>query len=123
MHHPRTAQLDPARVFTNATTRAFAFEATEIELRARLSERKVRRPEARDRVRPEHSSQKLRDRTFQMRHRDAAVNAQSFNLEEHRIVRRIRRVAPKHTAGCDHPNRHATTLHRVNLHGGSLRAQ
>src|SRR5689334_13242148 len=99
MHHPRPAQLDPARVFTNPATRTFAFEATEIELSARLGERKVRWPEARDRVSPEHASQKLRDRSFQMRHRDAAVNAQTFNLEEHRIVRGIGSIAPKHATG------------------------
>jgi hypothetical protein len=58
-----------------------------------------------------------------MRHRDAAIDTQTFNLKEHRIVRRIGSVAAKHSAGCDHAHRHATTLHRVNLHGRSLRTK
>src|ERR1041385_6344767 len=58
-----------------------------------------------------------------MPHRDTTIDAQSFNLEEHRIVRGIRSVAPKHATGRDHPDRHATTLHRVNLHGRSLRTK
>src|SRR5690349_711218 len=111
MHHPGTAELDPTRVLTNPAASALALEATEIKLRARLGERKVRRSKACHRFRPEHPLQKLRDRALQMRHRDAAVDAQSFNLEEHRIVRRIRSVAPKHTTGRDHPDRHATSLH------------
>src|SRR6185369_9160211 len=103
--------------------RTLAFETAKIKLRARLGERKVRRSKARDRVRPKHSPQKLRDRAFQVCHRDAAIDTQSFHLEEHRIVRRIGSVATKYTARRDHPYGHATTLHRVNLHGRSLRAQ
>src|SRR5215213_2205439 len=123
MHHSGTAQLDPARVFTNATASALAFETTEIKLRARLGERKVRRAKARHSVWPKHPSQKLRDRALQVRHRDAAIDTQAFDLEEHRIVCGIWSVTTKHTARRDHPDRHATTLHRVDLHGRCLRAK
>src|SRR6185369_2045783 len=123
MHHAGTAQLNPARVLTNATTTSLALEATEIKLGARLRERKVRRSKARDRVRSKHSSQKLSHRALQVRHRDTAIDAQSFDLKEHRIVRGIGSIATKYTAGRDHPNRRAATLHRMNLDGRRLRAK
>src|SRR6185312_5484779 len=90
MHHAGAAQLDPARVLADTTTRAATLEAAEIELGARLSERKVGRPETSPGIRSEHTAQKLRYRAFQVRHRDAAVHTQSFNLKKHWIVSRIR---------------------------------
>src|SRR6266498_2729147 len=54
MHHSRSAELNPTRVFTNTTACAAALEATEVKLRARLCKRKVRRPEARDCLRAKH---------------------------------------------------------------------
>ena len=116
MHHAGTAQLDPARVLTDATTTSLALEATEIKLGARLRKRKVGWAKARDRVRPEHSPQKLSHRAFQVRHRDAAVDAQSFDLKEHRIVRGIGSIATKYTSGRDHSDGRAATLHCMNLH-------
>src|SRR6185503_10045512 len=101
VHHSRTAQLDPARVLTNTTTASLAFEATEIKFSTRLGEREVRRPKARDRVRPEHPPQKLSHCAFQVRHRDAAIDTQSFDLEKHRIVRGIGSVAAKHSTRRD----------------------
>src|SRR5690242_7146923 len=123
MNHSRAAELDPAGVLADATPGAFALEATEIKLRARLGEGKVRRAKTRDRVGAKHAAQKLRHCSLQMRHRDAAIHAESLDLVEHRIVRRVGRVATKNTSGRDHANRHAATLHRMNLHGGCLRTK
>ena len=66
---------------------------------------------------------KLCQRAFQMSHRDAAIDAESFDLEEHRIVSWIGRVAAEHAARRDHPHGRAASLHRMNLHRRSLRAQ
>jgi hypothetical protein len=52
-----------------------------------------------------------------VRHGYAAIDTQTLDLEEHRIVSRIGRVTPEYASGRDHPHRHAATLHRVNLHG------
>ena len=41
MDHPRSAQLDPPRLFADATTAAAAIEATVIDFRAGLGERKI----------------------------------------------------------------------------------
>src|SRR2546423_15247610 len=101
MHHARSAQLDPAGVLADAATRTIALEAGVVHLRARLCEGEVRGPEARPRLRPEQLMHELCQRALQGRHRDAAINAQPFDLEEHRIVRIIRRVAAKDATGCD----------------------
>src|SRR5438093_12436765 len=118
MNHSRAAQLNPARVFTDSTTAAPAFEAAKIKLSTRLSEREVRRPKTRDRVRPKHPSQKLSDRAFQMSHCDSPINTQAFNLIEHRIMCWIRGIPPEYSTRCDHSDRYTSTLHRVNLHSG-----
>ena len=89
MNHSRATQLYPTGILTNPAPGPFAFETTEIKLRARLREWKVRRTKACDRVSPEHAAQELRDGTLQVSHRNATVDTQSFNLEEHRIVSRV----------------------------------
>src|SRR5947207_8305012 len=58
-----------------------------------------------------------------MGHRDAAIDAQAFDLIEHGVVRWVRRIATKHAAWRNHAHRSATPLHRVNLYRGGLRAQ
>src|SRR6185295_431671 len=123
MDHARSPKFDPARLLANPTARAAAFETTEIKLCTRLSKWKIRRPEPRHSLRAKHAPQKLCNRSLQMRHRDPAVNAQAFDLEEHGIVSWIRRVATKDTAGRYHAQRRATPLHRMNLHRGGLRSQ
>src|SRR5262249_31571941 len=67
MHHAGTTQLDPTRVFADATTTALAFETTEIKLRTRLREWEVRWSKTRDGVGTEQTSQKLRDCSLQVR--------------------------------------------------------
>src|SRR5437868_2356438 len=62
-------------------------------------------------------------RAFQMRHRDSAIDAQTLDLKEHRVVGWIRRVATKYSAGRDHSHRRTATLHRMNLHGRGLRTE
>ena len=46
-----------------------------------------------------------------------------FDLKEHWVVCRVRRVATKDPARRNHAHRRATALHRVNLHRRCLRAQ
>src|SRR5215217_4862044 len=58
-----------------------------------------------------------------MCHRYAAIDTKTFHLEEHRIVSGIGSITPKHTARRNHPDRHATTLHRVNLDSRGLGAK
>src|SRR5882724_8194133 len=58
-----------------------------------------------------------------MSHGDATIDAQPFDLKEHWVVCRIRRVATKDPARRNHAHRRATALHRVNLHGRCLRTQ
>src|ERR1041385_2781031 len=123
MHHPGTTQFDPAGILADATTAALAFEATEIKLRTRLREREIRRPKTRHRVSAEYAPQKLGDCSFQVRHRDAAIPTEPLDLEEHRVVRRIRSIATKHTPRRDHAHRNTPTLHCVNLDGRSLRTK
>src|SRR5919106_6982903 len=123
MHHAGTTQLDPAGVFADATTTALTFKTTEIKLGARLREREIRGSKTRHRVGSKRAPQKFRNRSFQMRHRDATVNTQSLDLEEHRIVRRIGSIATKHTARRDHAHWNTATLHRMNLYGRRLRTK
>jgi hypothetical protein len=56
-------------------------------------------------------------------HVDAAVDEQPFELEEHRVVRGVGRVAAEDAARGDDAQGRATPLHGVNLHGRGLRAQ
>src|SRR6185369_5256298 len=123
MHHAATTQLDPTGVFADATAAALAFEATEIKLSTRFGEREIRWSKTRDRVGAKHLPEQFTDRAFQVRHRDAAVDTQSFDLKEHRIVRRIRSVASKYSSRCNHSNRNAAALHCVYLHGRGLRTK
>ena len=55
MHHSATTQLNPTRVFADATAAAFAFETTEIEFSARFGEREIRWSKAGDRIRSKHA--------------------------------------------------------------------
>src|SRR6185369_4596858 len=54
MHHSATTQLNPTRVFADATAAALAFETTEIKLGARFSKREIRWSKASHRVRTKH---------------------------------------------------------------------
>src|SRR5688572_8318452 len=123
MHHSRSTQLNPSRIFADPAAASFAFEATEVEFGTGLGERKVRWPKACDRVRSEHSPQKLRDSPLEVGHRDPAIDTQAFNLEEHGIVRRVWRIATEDASGRDHPHRYTTPLHGVNLNRRGLRAK
>src|SRR5437588_2840950 len=107
-------------MLARAAARAVTFEATVINLRARLREREVRRAKARARLRSDQAMNHLGERPLQVRHSDAAINAQTFNLIEHWIVRCIRRVASEHSTGRNHSERRSAPLHSVNLHGRSL---
>src|SRR6185312_6257370 len=64
-----------------------------------------------------------RYRAFQVRHRDAAVHTQSFNLKKHWIVSRIRSITPEDSTWGNHAHRRSASLHGMNLDGCSLRAQ
>src|SRR5688572_8807875 len=121
--HARSSQLNPTRVLADPATTPLALETTEIKLGARLSEREIRRSKARDSVGTKHPSQKLADSPLQMSHCDASIHTQAFNLVKHWIVGRIGSVTPKDAARSDHPDRHATALHRMNLNGRSLRTK
>src|SRR5205823_1910865 len=123
VHHARSAKFDPTRPFADATACASAIEATVIDFSARLSEWKVRGTKARLCLRPEQAMNKFRQRAFQMRHRDSAIDAQAFHLKEHRIVRRIGSISAKDSARRNHAHGGAPALHRVNLYRRSLRAQ
>src|SRR5205085_7909785 len=123
MNHARSAKFDPSRAFADATACASAIEATVIDFSARLSEGKVRGTKARLCLGPEQAMNKLRQRAFQMRHRNSAIDAQAFHLKEHGIVRRIGSISAKDSARRNHAHRRATALHRVNLYRRSLRAQ
>src|SRR5207302_11285958 len=102
MHHAGAAHLDPAGPFANATAWTTATEATVVDFGARFGEGKVRRPEARLRLRAEQAVREFSQRAFQMRHRDPAIDAQAFDLIKHGVVRRIGRVAAKDTDWCNH---------------------
>src|SRR5687767_4437556 len=102
MHHPRTAKLYPARTLTRTAPSVFilpgamTLKAREVELGRRLGEREVARAETGDGILAEQTPQPFGDCTFQMGHRDPLVDAQAFDLVEHRRVCHIRRVPPKH---------------------------
>src|SRR5260370_40434611 len=123
MDHARAAQFDPAGPLTDTTARAAAIEATVINFSARLSERKIGRSKAGPGFRAEQAMNELRQSTFQMRHRNSASVAESFDLIEHRIMGRVGRVAAKDSARRNHAHGRAAPLHRVNLHRRSLRTQ
>src|SRR3977135_3269926 len=65
----------------------------------------------------------LRQRSFQVRHSDSTIDTQALNLEEHRVVRWIGRIATEDTAGRDHAHGRAASLHRVDLDRRSLCSQ
>src|SRR5205814_596602 len=50
-------------------------------------------------------------------------DVEPFHLKEHRVVRRVGRVAAKHPTGRDHPERRSLALHRMYLNCGSLTTQ
>src|SRR5512141_2983414 len=105
MNHPGAPELDPAGTFAWAA--AFAFElpgtvtseAREIELSRRLCKREIRRAKSRPGVFAVHSFEPFGNSAFEVRHRDAFVDAQALELVEHRRVRHIWRVASIDAAG------------------------
>ena len=129
MDHSRAAKLDPAGAFARAASFAFefagavAFEAREIEFRRRLGKREVGRPKTRDRIVAEHSLEPFGDGAFEMGHRDAFVDAETFELMKHRRVRHVRRVAAKNLTRCENAERHAAAFHRADLYGRCLRSK
>src|SRR5437763_11329270 len=123
VNHPRPAQFYPARPFAETTARAAALEAGVVGLHARLGERKIRGAEARARRGAEQTPDELGERALQVSHVRAALDEQALQLEEHRVVRRVGRVASEDPTGRDDAERRTPTLHRVNLHGRSLRAE
>src|ERR1043165_9521082 len=116
MHHAGATQLDPAGVFANSAPAALALKATEIKLSTRLCKRKVRWAKPCYLLRPEHPAKKLSYCSLQMRHGNAAIDAQTFNLKKHRIVRRIGSISSENTTRRNHSHRHTTTLHCVDLY-------
>src|SRR5215813_2864633 len=123
MHRARAAQFNPAGVLADPTTRTATLEAAEINLGARLSEREIRRTKTNLSSGPKHQAQEFGDRTFQMRHRNSAIHAQTFDLVEHGIVCRVWSVAAKDSTGSNHSDRRSASLHCVDLNCGRLRAQ
>src|ERR1700749_3721278 len=123
VNHAGAAQFYPARALAESAARTVALEAGVVGLHARLCEREVGRAEARARLRAEEAAHELRERALQVAHVYAAVDEQPFDLEEHRVVCRVRRVAAEDPARRDDTQRRLTLLHRVNLHGGRLRAK
>src|SRR5215813_2339435 len=81
--HSRPAHLYPARPFADAATRAVAFEAGVIDLRARFDEWEIRGAEARACFWAEEPMHEFFDRAFQVAERDAAIYQQSLDLVEH----------------------------------------
>src|SRR5688572_28279081 len=126
MHHPRAAEFDPAGAFARAAAVAFesagavTLEAREVELRRRLGEREVRRAKTRDGVFAEQALQPLGHRALQMGHRNAFIDAKTFDLMEHRHVRHVRRVASEDLSRGDDAYRYAAALHCTDLHGRGL---
>lgn len=104
MDHSRAAELYPASAFawtaalTVDLTGSVTAKAREIELGRRLGEREVRRPKSRDSVGAIHPFEPLGNCPFQMRHRDAFVDTEAFQLVKHRCMRHVGRVAAKHLA-------------------------
>src|ERR1041385_6024253 len=98
MDHSGTAELDPAGAFARAAAFAFeyagsvAFETREIELSRRLGEREVARAKTGYGFLTEQAFQPLGDCAFQVSHRDAFVDAEAFELMEHRRVRHVRSI-------------------------------
>src|SRR5687768_12609516 len=58
-----------------------------------------------------------------MGHRYPLIDAQPFDLVEHRYMRHVRRVAAENLARCDDAYRHPAAFHRAYLNGRSLRTK
>src|SRR5262245_22962602 len=129
MHHSGTAEFDPTRTFARSATLsmnssgAVAFETREVELSRRLGEREVARTKTRLGVLTKQTSEPLGDRSLQMRHRDAFVDAKAFELVEHRNVRHVGRVASEDFSRRENSDRNPAALHRTDLHRRSLRTK
>ena len=110
--HPAPAELDPVTV-----------RALDVELRRRLGEREVARPQARREAGPEERLRERLDRSGQVGHRDVAVDDESFDLVEHGHVRGVGRVAPEHPPRRDDVDRRLGGEHRADLHRRRVGAQ
>src|SRR5258705_5075966 len=79
MDHSAAQHLGPSRMLADRASGAVAQEASDIEFRARLGERKVARAKA-HRGRSEKRARELGEAAFEMRHRDwpAMVNHEAF---------------------------------------------
>src|SRR5262249_32361996 len=100
--HPGAADLDPPRVPAHRTAGTLAEEARHERLERRLGEREVVRDELRLALLAEQLPQQMQERALEVGERDPAVDREALHLVEHRVVRRVRRVAAVAAAERDH---------------------
>ena len=81
------------------------FGRADVELRRRLGEREVARPQARREAGAEERLGERLDRAGQVGQRDVAVDDEPLDLVEHRHVRGVGRVAAEHPARGDDVDR------------------
>ena len=87
MHHARTEDLQPARALADAAALAVAHDARDVNLRARLGERKKARTEAHASLFIKNLTQKVFERSLEVRETNALVDDKTLDLREHRRVR------------------------------------
>src|SRR5262249_7000520 len=123
MNEPAAAKLDPPRALTCSAAGASADEAAEVYFGRGLGEWEIGCPEAGPEVLAKHKLDEPLQSPLQICHRYVAIDVESLELEEHRIVGLVGSVAAEDAAGRDDSERRASPLHRANLHGRGLAPQ
>src|SRR6478735_6021337 len=104
--HAAAAPLDPALALAGATVvdsgvLAAADEAAQVDLGGGLGEGEVRRTEAGADPLAEHRRGEVVEGALEVGHGDALVDAESFDLVEHRAVRRVVLIGAEDPTGRD----------------------
>src|SRR6202042_465320 len=115
INHPATTELDPAGPRAGPATFSPADRAGDLELRGRLGEREVCGPQARVDSCSEVGASERFDGACEIGETDRAVDHETFDLMEDRIVAGVRGVAAVATSRHHGVDRRLVLLHQPDL--------
>ena len=123
INHAAAQKLNEACLLANTATASSAEHAGDVQLRTRFRKRKEAGSEARLNAVAKESPHKVLQRSLQVRQSDVLVNAEHFQLLEHRTVRRIGRIVAINLAVNDVTHRRRRLFHDADLVRRGVRAQ
>src|SRR5438093_5667459 len=117
MDHAAAGGLDPTVTAAGVAfgIASLADHAAERDLRRRLGEREVIRPETDLTVPAEHLAREGVEDAFQVRHRELLVDGETFVLEEDALSDRVGRLVPVAPSRNDDPDRRPAPRHHAAL--------